>query len=345
MSWSLFPINKFPDFEQSWQKLNAAHFNTPLLDPEFYGPVIKEFSSGNELLAVHGDTNSPTAMGIFKRKNRFVWQTFQPSIAPLGGWVCDPNLDLTALRKSLIKALPGFNLLTSISQQDPSLSPRPVEGGSIRTLDYIPTARMHISGSFKDYWSSRSKNLRHSMKRQRNRLAREETETRLELKTAPEDVAAAVADYARLESAGWKGQAGTAVEENDRQSRFYTAMLENFCRREKGLILRYWYNDRLVATDFCIHHDGVVIILKTTYDENERTTSPAQLMRQEAFEMFFDEGKIHTVEFYGRMMDWHTKLTDDSRTMYHTNFYRWPGLAALHSFDQNRKLKAVPAKT
>jgi hypothetical protein len=219
------------------------------------------------------------------------------------------------------------------------LSPTPAAGGGLTTIPYIPTARIKVSGSFEEYWSGRGKNLRHSMKRQRNRLKRENITTRLESVTDPEAVAAAVRDYAAMEQAGWKGKADTAVGAEDRQGRFYTAMLQNFCARGKGVIYRYWYNDRLVASDLCIHHDGVLIILKTTYDEAEKSTSPAQLMRHEVYEQIFNGNEIHTIEFYGRAKDWHKKLTEDLREMYHINYYRWPFIESLHRWRQGGEAK------
>jgi hypothetical protein len=29
-------------------------------------------------------------------------------------------------------------------------------------------------------------------------------------------------------------------------------------------------------------------------------------------------------------MEWHLRWTDEVRTMYHVNYYRWPGLRRLH---------------
>ena len=167
------------------------------------------------------------------------------------------------------------------------------------------------------------------MKRQRNRLDRENIEVRFGELTDETEIADAVANYARMESSGWKGEAGTAVGEADAQSRFYTKMLEKFCHRGKGLVYRYWYNEKLVAADLCIHDNGVVIILKTTYDETEKTTSPSQLMRQDAFQRFFDESRFNGLEFYGPVKDWHMKLSNDVRKMYHLNHYRWSWVAKM----------------
>ena len=42
-------------------------------------------------------------------------------------------------------------------------------------------------------------------------------------------------------------------------------------------------------------------------------------MRQEIFKQLFDDGMLKRIEFYGKVMDWHTKWADEMRTIYHIN--------------------------
>jgi hypothetical protein len=156
-------------------------------------------------------------------------------------------------------------------------------------------------------------------------------------------VAAAVADYGRLESAGWKAGGGTAVDAANAQGQFYRGMLEGFCRRGAGSIYRYWFNDQLVAMDLCIEDARQIIVLKTTYDETvPGNLSPTLLMREEAVRQLFDAQRFERLEFYGKVMEWHTRWTDEVRTLYHVNHYRWPVLGRLHAQWQSRKERNVP---
>lgn len=331
MAWTLYPISRFADVRHGWRTLNEADGNTPLLDPTFVGPLIDSFAEGQELIAIEGSLDRPCSMGILVRRGPFAWQTFQPGNAPLGAFLSDrsqpavPNLEL------LVKALPRPCLMVGLSQVDPALVPRPEESANLKTMDYIPTARITASQSFETYWKSRSKNMRHDMKRQRNRLDREGIEPKLNLVTGESDIPAAVAEFGRLEGAGWKGQTGTAVDAENAQGRFYSAMLQAFTGRGEAVICQYYYGSELVASDLCLCRDGVLYVLKTAFDSSQKKTSPAQLMRQEAFAQMFDDWNIQTVEFYGRVMPWHRRWTDEIRTMYHLNYYRWSFLARLHS--------------
>jgi CelD/BcsL family acetyltransferase involved in cellulose biosynthesis len=330
MKWSVRPLAEFPTLCQQWQEINAAAWDTPLLQPRFITPLIDEFATGEEVIAVLQNGGGPVAMGIFHRASRLGWQTFQPAVAPLGAWICGADLALDEALGDLTGALPGINLLVALSQQDPSLIARPEDRATVRSFDYIPTARIEVSGKFEDFWRQRGKNLRHTVKRQRNKLARAGVDVRFEILTEPAAMAGAVGDYGAMESAGWKGEGGTAVHGDNHLGRFYTRVLEDFAQHGGAEVWRYWYDDKLVATDLCIHHAGTLIILKTTYDESERATSPAHLMRHEALSDIFDNQRFHRIKFYGRVKDWHTKLTDDVRTMFHVNRYRWPILANLH---------------
>src|SRR5262245_16548623 len=261
-------------------------------------------------------------MGLLARRGHSQWETFQPSQLPLGAWVMRPEGDFGLLLSGLGRKLPGIALAIGVTQQDPACVARPPETARLHTLDYIQTARVAVTGTFEAYWSKRGKNLRHNMKRQRAKLESEGTRTTLEMLTRPEDVGAAIEDYGRLESAGWKSEYGTAVHPDNDQGRFYRAMMEAFCSAGAGTIYRYRFGERVVAVDLCIQGGGALVILKTTYDEALKTISPAFLMREESFKGLFSERKVERIEFFGKLMEWHTRWSDDVRTLYHVNYYR-----------------------
>ncbi len=314
-----------------WNTLNAAGPASPLLEADFIIPLLQHFDGGHALLATCEQEGRTVAMAILIRQRQGVWATFQPAQQPLAMWLQAPGQDAARLRHTLLQALPGSNAIFAVMQCDPALAPRPADGGRVQTLDYMDTACITLGMSFDDYWAGRGKNLRNNLKKQRNRLQREGIVPRLELCTAPEQMAAAVADYGGLESNGWKGAEGTAVHAGNAQGRFYTDMLAAFCRRGAGCAVRYWFNERLVAMDLCIEGAGVLVVLKTAYDETvEAHYSPALLMREESFRLLFSRPGLRLVEFYGKVLPWHRQWTDEVRTMYHINHYRWPLLRQLH---------------
>jgi len=319
MTWRLYPISEFKKHSESWNEINNQGINTPLLSCDFVGPLLEYFSSSNDKLAIHGDCQNPNAMTILTKTKFGVWETLQPSQAPLGLWLQNKKIATASLLSQLRKTLPFPTLLIGVTQQDPDLLPRPEKSNGLSTLDYIQTARVTVNGSFDDYWSQRGKNLRQNLNRQRNRLEREGVQVTLKIITTADEIPQAIIDYGRLESAGWKNAGGTAIHIDNNQGKFYRDMLINFCDRQDALVFQYYYGDQLVATDLCIKDDLSLIILKTTYDETITTSSPAMLMRQEAFEYIFNHRVAEKIEFYGKVMDWHTKWSGELRTMYHIN--------------------------
>ncbi|MBC7584826.1 MAG: GNAT family N-acetyltransferase [Tardiphaga sp.] len=331
MSWTLKPASYFADFADRWQALNADTLASPLLALDWVRPLLREFGSARELVACHEQDGQVTAMAILTPRGRGAWETFQPSQAPIGLWMHRPGVAIAPLTASLMRALPGFPLVLGLTQLDPDLTARPADAGRVRTLDYVQTARVTLAGSFEEYWAARGKNLRQNMKKQRNKLDKEGISTHLQCSTVPDDVAGVLADYGRLESAGWKADIGTAIHPDNAQGRFYQSMLEAFARRGAARMYRYWFGDRVVAMDLCIEGGDHLVILKTTYDESIKDgSSPAFLLRQDQFEQIFNEGRFRAIEFYGKVMDWHLKWTSEVRMLYHVNAYRFEGLAYLH---------------
>jgi len=331
MTWEFHPIAAFADWSASWAELNVRAGGSPILRTEFVEPLIEEFASGRQRLAVRREGGTVSAMCVLDPVGKFRWQTFQPANAPIGLWISDNPSRFTDDVAELLKALPGFPLLLGITQQDPAFLPRPAASGTFATADYIVTPKISITDRFEDYWARRGKNLRHNVKRQRNKLARDGVTTRLELLSEREDMARAVTDYSLLETTGWKGKSDSAVGTDDPQGRFYVKMLQRFADLGAARVYRYFYDDTLAASDICLLVDGVFIILKTAYNEAISGFSPAQLMRHEIFAELFDSGNCREIEFYGPLKEWHTKLTDEIRTMYHLNHFRSPIIAMLHT--------------
>lgn len=326
--WQLAPLSKFDDLAPAWDRLNQTMGGLPILESRFLRPALDQFSDGCERIFWHDSGTEPDCMCILRPKTGLTWETFQPSQMPLGPFLLKPGTDFASRISGLIRRLPGFKLGVGLSQYDPLTIPLPVADGTIRTLDYIQTASLPIRGTFDAYWDSRGKNLRQNMRKQHKQLAADKIQTRLELITDPARVGWAIEAYGRLEVAGWKSGVGTAVGADNAQGRFYRQMLEQFCSVGRGRIYCYWFNDRLAAMDLCVEGGGALVILKTSYDESiAKSLSPAFLMRQESFRLMFEQGDLDRIEFYGRVMDWHLRWTDQVRTLYHANAYRHSGIA------------------
>ena len=322
MAWTIHPITNFTRFAATWDRVNGLSGRSPVLHSSVIAAALRELGSGHELLAVHEPAGVADTLAVLTPKGKGAWETFQPAQLPLGAWVMASGLNYEQVLEGLFGCLPGAVMLIGVTQQDPLIHPRPENSRTVKTLDYIQTAWVDVQGNFDSYWAQRGKNLRQNLRRQGAKLEAASLATRLEVVTEPEKVAEAIEDYGRLEVAGWKSEAGTAVHSSNAQGRFYRSIFEDFCGRDKGRIYRYRIGDKVAAMDLCIESEDVQVILKTAYDETDRHLSPASLMRHLTFRQAFEEGRIRRVEFYGRVMEWHTRWTDNVRSLYHVNRYR-----------------------
>ncbi len=332
MNWQFFPQNRFAEHAAAWDELQLRTTNTPFLESRFLIPALQEFGSGSELIAFRRRPNGllDAATIVLPTGKLGLWENFHPSQLPLCPWIAAPADDLASSLNALLRQLPGFALGLDMRSLDPRLHQRPGARGDISTMDYIGTSFVDVHGAWDSYWEARGKNLRQNSRKQRNKLDAEGTPPHVQTYTRPEDVAMALQHYGALESVGWKGAEGTAIHPDNAQGRFYAQMLSNFCADGRGRLVSCRFGDKVVSMDLCIDNGPMVVILKTAYDESYRTVSPSSLMRQSEFEAWWSESQFKRIEFYGKTLEWHTRWTDQSRTLYHVTAYRWPVLLTLH---------------
>lgn len=342
MSWKIQAIEDLTQHAQAWDELQRRCGNVPFLETAFLLPALKEFGTGHELLAFNTEQGVLRAAAIVARIGTGRWHLFLPSQLPLGAWVSAPDIDVSAALESLLSALPGLPVVLSAPQLDSLLNPQPSDRERVRAQAYIDTGWVEVAGSFDDYWELRGKNLRQNTKKQRNKLQADGIEPQLECLTEPAQVEQAMQDYGALESAGWKAADGTAIHPGNAQGRFYRQMLENFCQLGRGRIYRYKFGDKVVSMDLCIASDDKLVILKTAYDESYKAISPSSLMRQEQFQQLFTSGQFKRIEFYGKVMEWHTRWTPLARPIYHLTVLRWNLLGRLDNWRRSRR-QAEPA--
>lgn len=324
--------------QQAWDCLNSQQAQQPFLSSHAVIAALNHFSQGEERLLIADEEGQTVAMFVVSPSGSFQWCTFQPSQMPLGVWVAAKHTALEDLARSLLHGPLDFCLALSITQIDPLIAQRPADDADIRAMDYIDTAWIDLTGSFEEYWHARGKNLKQNMRKQRAKLELEHIAPRLEVLTQTKDMAQAVVQFGRLESLGWKAKIGTAIHPDNPQGGFYRQLLEQASLVGEALVCQYLMGPDVVAMNLCLLRQGSLVVLKTCYDESIKTYSPASLLREAELQLFFQEGLINRIEYFGRMMDWHSKLTDQKRTLYHLTVYRWP---LLKKIAQHRRKQAM----
>ncbi len=181
------------------------------------------------------------------------------------------------------------------------------------------------------------------MRKQRAKLQSEGIKLSMQVLQERADMAPAVARYGLIESTGWKAKEGTAIHPDNAQGHYYRELLENASLRGEALVYQYLFDDRVVAMNLCLVRHDTLIVLKTTYDESIKSYSPAFLLRENELQEIYREGHIKRLEYFGRLMEWHTKWTTKKRTLYHLTLYRWPFLKKLAAWRRRKTTRTIPA--
>lgn len=336
-------LNQDTELRASWDRLNDAGLALPFMTADAVGAALAVFGDGSEKLVCAAREGQLVAMTVLSPRSRWHWATFQPSQLPLGAWVAEPAVPLDDLVRALLRqALPATCLVLSFSQIDPLQAPRAHDAADSCHDDYISTSWLEVDGDFDGYWATRGKNLRQNMRKQRNKLATEGIVATMRQLRDVDDVTGALARYGHMESAGWKASKGTAIHLDNDQGRFYSRLLQDAAWRGELLITEYLFDDRTVAMNLSLLRRGVLVVLKTAYDESQgNALSPASLLREDELREYFAAGNVKRIEYYGRTMEWHTKLTQSSRTLYHLTTYRWGWVKSLAQWRRRRQAARV----
>lgn len=325
IQWRNLPANVLldePALADTWDRLNATRGDLPFLASDVINAALRIFGHHRERLLV-GSTNAKVcAMFLLVPEGSFRWSTFQPSQIPLGAWVANNEMPLQHLTKSLIRGPLGPCMALSITQIDPRIAARAQDGADNEHADYIDTGWIDLDDSFEHYWNTRGKNLRANMRKQRNKLAASGVKVAMEILDQHGDMAPAIERYGKLESAGWKAGQGTAVNLANAQGRFYRTILEQASLRGEARVYQYKFDGTVVAMNLCLLRGDTLVILKTTFDESFKTLSPAFLLSEDQLKGLFEQNHVRRLEYFGRLMEWHTRWTDKQRTIYHLTQFR-----------------------
>jgi len=117
-----------------------------------------------------------------------------------------------------------------------------------------------------------SKKLK-ELRRQRNRLS-DDGEVRFSVSVSPQQTEAALEQFLKLESAGWKGKRGTALGAQDWLSKFIRETARKLSPQGKFEIATLTRGADTIASGIVLRHGSRGYFFKTAYDERLSKSSP-----------------------------------------------------------------------
>jgi len=316
------------EHRRAWDRLHAERFGEhPMLDGEWVDALLKNFGQGREWLAQRTDAQGQVlALCVLQQRNRLQWQSFLPSQAQVGPSLVQKGSDAS----DLLQALPGHPLQLDLLCLDPQLTESEgLHAPAVGLMNHALTMNVRISGSFDAYWQARTKNLRKNFKRWESKLEAESLREDLVCLRTPADVLAGVRRYADIEGAGWKGREGTALGSSNTQLSFYETLLESAAQSGRARVYELRLNSQLVASRLCISRGGVLVILKTTYDEAFSAYAVGRLLLARVLAYEFGAQEHEHVEFYTNATPEQLAWATGQRWIRHQSHARYPSLKLL----------------
>lgn len=334
LDWQLHPLTPAQGLgphRAAWDALNGWLMGGHgMLDGAFVDALLRHFGERGVQLAVATNDGETVAMVLLHAHSRGlgVWSSFLPSQAQIGPSLIPAGLDLSGL----FAALPGYASELDLLCNDPRFGDlRELPGKPVKALPHALTMNVALRDSFDDYWAQRPRKLIQNMRRYLRRLQAEGGTERLAVVHAPEDMDAAVARYADLESRGWKGREGTAVSSDSPQGRFYADVMRDFAARGEAFVYELWLDDELLASRMLLLRPGMAVMLKTAFDERFERFAPGRVLLLRTLEDLFQRAHGAVVEFYTNadadLLAWSTS----QRWIHHVSIYRHNGLPAVFS--------------
>lgn len=298
MNWEILPLtNQLGSWSGIWDDLNARLYNShPFSDSRFVNALLKHFGNGTEHLCIHRSVGNIDGLLILRYRGRGIWTQFVPSQAPAIPILVE-NADIL---RGLFSSLSPFAWLIELLNMDPEFCPSfPFNKDfCLRIVPHALTININLKSSFERYWETRSKGIVQNMRRYQRRIENELGLPVLQILVDPHLMHDAVVHYGELESNGWKGYTGTAVNIKNKQSNFYSEVMTTFSATGQAEISEYRVDQKLIASRLIIFNNSIKIMLKTTYDENLARFAPGRLHLRDTLQYIFRENQHNSVEFY-----------------------------------------------
>jgi CelD/BcsL family acetyltransferase involved in cellulose biosynthesis len=260
------------------------------------------------------------AMCIVKPRRAFLWTSFLPSQAQIGPTLIPDAAMLAGLVHSLPYSVAQLDLLCN----------DPLVGGVVSNSlpqthrqSHALTMQVQLGDSFESYWASRSKNLQSNFKRYEKRLQADGISQRIAEVSNPNQILAAVDRYAVLEGVGWKGKKSTALGSVPEQLQFYRALMHQAAEDGMAFVHELWLNDSLAASRLVVRSKKMLVVLKTTHDENLAAYAPGRVQLRAIIEDAFASYPGGTLEFYTDANVDQLAWATGSRWIQHATVFRW----------------------
>lgn len=178
-----------------------------------------------------------------------------------------------------------------------------------------PSFFLELGATYEQYLRSRSAKLRNYLKRKTRQLGERGPVMVLR---AGRDLALdeAYRDLLVVDEHSWKHPHGTAISAIGRQRSYYRSLCEGALQRGRLHLMLMYLEDRPIAYNLGLRQADRYSYIKTSFDEEFRSVSPATVLRARLVETLIAED-VRSLDFPAEPYQWEEQWTDQLR--WHTS--------------------------
>jgi CelD/BcsL family acetyltransferase involved in cellulose biosynthesis len=203
-----------------------------------------------------------------------------------------------------------------------------------------PVVNLHVGVDGRlDPFATTSTRFRHELRRSLRRLAEElGTEPKLTCWRKPDT--AVLQRFYDLEAAGWKGSAGTAIQNSQDTATYYREIIQLSEKNGHFFFHRFELRDRMLAACLGLRVGRSFYGLKMAYDESLRAYSPGQLMLRGIIEECA-QASVSRIVLGGKLDTYKKRWTSETEPLVSALVYRTAVRSRVAFFGRSRLFPAM----
>lgn len=183
-------------------------------------------------------------------------------------------------------------------------------GCAVRSFRQQRSPYIDVAGGFEEFRGRLDARWLRQLERRRAKLA-SGGPVELDVLDGRDDLETVLAEAFRLESLGWKSEAGTAIVSQAATHHFYAALFRWAAARGVLRVAFLRVGGTPVAVDLALEDRGAHYFLKTGFDPEHRTHAPGLILRHDMIERAFRTG-LRSYEMLGDAERYKLQWTDDT---------------------------------
>ncbi len=296
----------------AWDRLAREHDPTPFARHAWFSSWWKAFGAGRRLCvcAAWRDGDLVGVLPLTRIGRRLEGPHVEaPVFRPLAA----DHEALVALAQAAVAAAGSELIVSSLPVGDPAVDAfKAAARGRLTLIEPVHASPIvDTVGDFAEFCRLTKYRWGYPLERLHRKMNRDHN-ARFMLVDRPENFHEMLQHGFEVESAGWKGRAGTGILSTPENELFWRSVAEAFDRTDEARLSAITLDGRMVAFDLALLVNRRLYLLKTGHDEEFGKLRPGLVLRLAVIERCF-ELELAAHELLGHRSAWKAMFATDER--------------------------------